>query len=160
MYTAVYTDKIRRNSLYMGKLTEMEVRKVKSPKKCYLLTDWNKLSLQIGTIGNKSWIIRYYRPFTKKAANIVLCAYRAITLKEAWKQPDKIDGLLAKNIDPQEQREKIKLQNEEDINITFLVYANKWRTHKLETVKPDTINRSYKILVRHVLGTLGKNRYL
>ena len=140
----------------MGNLTETEVRNVKSQTKRYLLSDGNKLSLQISTTGAKSWLIRYRRPFTKKTANMSLGEYPAITLKQARKQRDEINELLAKNIDPQDYREKIKIQNEEEINNTFLVYANKWRTHKLETVKPDTINRSYKILERHFLPKLGK----
>ena len=60
----------------MGKiikpLTDAQVKKSKAKEKDYELADGNGLYLRVRKTGNKSWLFRYTRPFTKKRNNMCL----------------------------------------------------------------------------------------
>ena len=51
-------------------LTNTEVKQAKPKDKEYNLTDGNGLMLRVKPNGSKLWLFNYFRPFTKKRANL------------------------------------------------------------------------------------------
>ena len=140
----------------MANLTDTQIKLTKPNGKAQAMSDGDKLSFIISPKGNKSWQVRYKRPFLGTTGKISLGKYPAITLKQARKERDKINELLAQDIDPKEYRDNLQAERAEELNNTFLVFAEKWKTLQEEKVKPETIDRAYKILERHFLPILGK----
>ena len=134
---------------------DTQIKNAKSNDRQYILADGDKLNLIISPTGNKSWQVRYKRPFLNTTGKIALGKYPELSLKEARKQRDEINKLLINNIDPKDHRNKIQKTKEEELSNTFLVFANKWRELQSHSVKEETIKRSYQILERHVLPALG-----
>jgi hypothetical protein len=66
-------------------LTNTEVKSSKPKDKEYNLSDGEGLSLRVKPNDSKLWIFNYYRPFTKKRANIGFGQYPALSIVEARK---------------------------------------------------------------------------
>ena len=81
-------------------LTITEVQAAKPKDKEYSLADGKGLSLRVKTNGTKLWIFNFFRPHTKKRANISFGCYPVVTLAEAREERRKALVLLKGNIDP------------------------------------------------------------
>jgi len=86
-------------------LTNTEVKQAKPKDKDYTLSDGNGLQLRVKTTGSKSWLFNYYRPFSKKRANLGLGSFPEVSLADARKQAVAARELVAKDIDPKEHRD-------------------------------------------------------
>jgi hypothetical protein len=53
-------------------LTNTEVKQAKGKEKVYKLSDGDGLQLRVKPNGNKSWLLDYYKPYTKKRTSIGL----------------------------------------------------------------------------------------
>lgn len=51
-------------------LNDTQIKQAKPKEKEYSLSDGNGLQLSIRPNGTKSWIFKYYKPFTKKRTNL------------------------------------------------------------------------------------------
>jgi integrase len=136
-------------------LTNTEVKKTKPRDKEYNLVDGDGLMLRVKPNGSKLWLFNYYRPFTKKRANIGFGKYPEVTLAQARTKRKEARELLAQDIDPKTHKEEQYLLSKEAIENTFGVVAQKWFDLKLTQVKEETANHAWRGLNRHVLPTLA-----
>ena len=96
-------------------LTNTEIKQAKPKDKEYSLNDGDGLALRIKTTGSKQWIFNYYRPFSKKRANISFGQYPEVSLAEARKQREKARALVAKDIDPKTHKDEIAQQKKDEL---------------------------------------------
>ncbi|QBY03727.1 DUF4102 domain-containing protein [Thalassotalea sp. HSM 43] len=136
-------------------LTNTEVKQAKPKDKEYNLVDGDGLMLRVKPNGSKLWLFNYYRPYTKKRANIGFGKYPEVTLAQARSKRKDARTLLAENVDPKAHRTEQEQQNKEAIENTFGVVAQKWFELKLTQVKEETANHAWRGLERHVLPTLS-----
>ncbi|MEH6453082.1 MAG: integrase arm-type DNA-binding domain-containing protein [Psychromonas sp.] len=67
-------------------LTATQVEKVKPKVKQFNLNDGDGLALRVKTNGSKLWFFNYYRPITRKRANLSLGKYPLLSIaKETTK---------------------------------------------------------------------------
>lgn len=80
-------------------LTNTEIKQAKRKDKEYNLSDGNGLMLRVKPNGSKIWLFNYFRPFTKKRANLSFGLYPDLSLSDARTKRQEARTLLAKDID-------------------------------------------------------------
>lgn len=136
-------------------LTNTEVKQAKPKEKEYNLSDGSGLMLRVKPHGSKIWLFNYYRPFSKKRANIGFGQFPEVTLADARQRRDEARTLLSKDIDPktykvqQFQEKKTALEN------TFGKVAEKWHILKKQQVKVETAEKSWQTMNLHILPELA-----
>ena len=135
-------------------LRDTEVKNAKPKDKEYNLSDGEGLSLRIKPNGSKLWIFNYYRPYTKKRANIGFGQYPALSIAEARKLRLDARELLAKDIDPKADREDKAQEEKNTLENTFSKYAEAWKEIKTAQWKEPTIRRAHQTLSKHALPVL------
>ena len=135
-------------------LRDTEVKNAKPKDKEYNLSDGEGLSLRIKPNGSKLWIFNYYRPYTKKRANIGFGQYPALSIAEARKLRLDARELLAKDIDPKADREDKAQEEKNTLENTFSKYAEAWKELKTAQWKEPTIRRAHQTLSKHALPVL------
>lgn len=136
-------------------LTNTEVSHAKPKDKVYKLSDGKGLQLRVRPNGNKSWLLDYIKPYTKKRTSIGLGAYPEVSLADARKLRDKAREQLAKDIDPKEHKDNHKRQMQEQYASTFKHVALSWFELKKAEVKPDTAKDLLRSLELHIFPSLG-----
>lgn len=137
-------------------LTDTEIRQAKPRDKEYNLADGKNLYLRIHPKNGKYWILNYYRPTSKKRANISLGIYPDVSLAGARKKADELRTALGEGIDPQEYRvEKHRAQVEQYSN-TFEQIARKWLILKEGKVSPAYYEKIKGRLEKYIFPKLGK----
>ncbi|MFP3456505.1 integrase arm-type DNA-binding domain-containing protein [Psychrobacter sp. SIMBA_152] len=128
-------------------LTDTQVKQAKTQDKAYKLADGGGMYLYITKLGAKSWRMNYVRPITKKHATMTLGLYPDVTLAQARQQRSEIRALLAKGIDPQQQ--KIDDEREQELlsNNTFAAIADDYISRK-RNVSSATITNNLRQLKR------------
>lgn len=139
---------------YTKALTNTEVKQAKPKDKEYNLVDGDGLSLRIKPNGAKQWIFNYYRPFSKKRANISFGQYPEVTLAEAREQREKARALVAKDIDPKTHKDEVAQQKKDELANTFGKVALQWYELKKQKVKEDTATKAWNIMNKHALPHL------
>ena len=137
-------------------LTNTEVKQAKAKDKEYSLADGEGLMLRVKPNGSKLWLFNYYRPYTKKRANLGFGKYPEVTLAEAREKRAEARTLIAKDIDPKTHKQELNNQKKEALENTFGVLAEKWLILKRQQVKPETAEKSYQSLTKHILPSLEK----
>jgi len=112
--------------------------------------------LRVKPNGSKLWLFNYCRPFTKKRANLSFGKYPDVTLAEARDKRAEARALIAKDIDPKIHKEELNHQKKEALENTFGVLAEKWLELKKQQVKPETAEKAYQSLIKHILPSLQK----
>lgn len=136
-------------------LTNTQVKQAKESDKEYTLSDGDGLQLRIKTNGTKLWILKYTHPITKKRNNISFGSYPDVSLAEARKRRTEAKKLIAHSIDPKQHRDEQLLKNKAELENTFDKFADKWLALKKESVKPETADKAYRALEKHILPKLG-----
>ena len=128
-------------------LTATQIKTSKPKDKDYKLFDGGGLFLLIATSGGKRWRLKYR--FNNKEKIIALGTYPSISLKDAREIRDEYKSLIAKGIDPNDQ----KKQSKEEINIsekkkenTFYKVSQEW----LENYKSE-VTENYHIKLGRAL---------
>ncbi len=88
------------------RLTDKEIKSAKAADKEYNLFDGGGLRLRVKPNGAKHWLLNYYRPNSKKRANLSLGKYPDLSLAIARKLAQEARELLAQDIDPQEDKKR------------------------------------------------------
>lgn len=135
-------------------LSNTEVKNAKPKDKEYNLSDGEGLSIRIKPNGSKLWIFNYYRPYTKKRANIGFGQYPALSIAEARKLRYTARELLVKNIDPKNDRENKAQEEKYTLENTFSKYVDAWKKLKTSQWKEPTIRRAHQTLSKHALPVL------
>jgi len=136
-------------------LTNTEIKQAKPKDKDYPLSDGHGLQLRVKSNGSKLWLFNYYRPYTKKRANLSLGRYPDVTLAQARVKTKEARELVAQDIDPQAHKQEVNSKQQEAISNTFGVVANKWLLLKREQVKTETAEKAWSTLNKHVLPGLA-----
>jgi len=137
-------------------LNDTKIKQAKPKDKEYNLSDGNGLMLRVKPNGSKLWLFNYYRPFSKKRANIGFGQYPEVTLAAARNKRAEARTLISKDIDPKTHKEELNNQKKEALENTFGVLAEKWLILKRQQVKPETAEKSYQSLTKHILPSLYK----
>lgn len=107
-------------------LTATEVKQAKPQAKEYSMADGKGLYLRVKPTGSKLWIFNYFRPISRKRANISLGSYPDVTLADAHKKAQELRSILAQGIDPQDHRAKQQKNEAESHANTFEHITRKW----------------------------------
>lgn len=137
-------------------LTDTQIKQAKPQEREYNLTDGDGLMLRVKPSGSKLWIYNYYRPYSKKRANLSLGAYPAISLKGARDLRREMQRLLAERIDPSEHLAKVKLQEQHAHSMTLEHVTLEWHKVKKTKVTEDYATDILRSLENHVFPALGK----
>ncbi|MEL6090675.1 integrase domain-containing protein [Plesiomonas shigelloides] len=141
-----------------NKLTDSKLKAAKAEEKEYNLGDGDGLYLRVKPNGTKIWVFNYYRPVTKKRANLSLGTYPTISLAMAREKRLALRGLLTSGIDPQIHQQELNHQEQvrlEDATHTFSFIAAKWLELKKHSVSEDYAQDSWRSLEMYVLPYIG-----
>lgn len=136
-------------------LTNTEVKLSKPQDKDYTLSDGDGLQLRVKATGSKLWILKYSHPISKKRTNISFGKYPDVSLADARKRRADAKKLLANNIDPKTHKDEAQQKDRDDLENTFGVFALKWFILKQQAVKPETAEKAYQSLQKHIIPSLG-----
>ncbi|UDW84067.1 integrase arm-type DNA-binding domain-containing protein [Pasteurella canis] len=139
------------------RLTNTEVEKVKAKDKEYTLADGDGLFLLVLPSGTKSWRFNYYRPFTGKRTKCSLGSYPAVSLSQARTKREEYRALLAQNIDPQQEEQRLQQEAESRIRDTFYVVAESYFNgiYQSKAKNPETREKNWKRLENHIFPHIG-----
>ncbi|MCP5358317.1 MAG: integrase arm-type DNA-binding domain-containing protein, partial [Pseudomonadales bacterium] len=137
-------------------LSDTEIRQAKPRDREYSLADGKNLYLRVQPSGGKYWILNYYRPGTRKRANIGLGAYPDISLALAHKRADELRAALAEGIDPQEYREAVNRERSEKNANTFEHVSRKWLALKKSSVSTVYYDKIVDRLEKYIFPKMGK----
>ncbi|MFT5851030.1 MAG: integrase [Colwellia sp.] len=137
-------------------LTNTEVKQAKPKDKEYNLTDGNGLMLRVKPNGSKLWLFNYFRPFTKKRANLSFGSYPDLSLSDARLKRQASRELLAKDIDPKDQKEKEHTTKRKALNNTFEKIALAWFELYKNKVKDKTAFNTWSALESYIFPQIGK----
>lgn len=137
-------------------LTNTEVKQAKAKEKEYNLADGNGLMLRVKPNGSKLWLFNYFRPFTKKRANLSFGSYPDLSLSNARLKRQAARELLAKDIDPKTQKEKEHTTKRKELNNTFEKIALSWFELYKKKVKEKTARNTWSALDNYILPHIGK----
>lgn len=137
-------------------LSDTKIKQAKPKDKDYVLSDGSGLQLRIKPNGSKLWHFFYSRPYDKKRTTLALGKYPSLSLSNARKSANEARELLSQNIDPKEHRDQQRILQQEEYESTFGVLAHTWLELKKLQVKPETAERSYRALEKHILPKLEK----
>ena len=138
-------------------LTDTEIRKAKPKEKEYPLSDGNGLILRVKPNGSKIWLFNYYHPVTKKRTNAGLGMYPQIQLSDARAKREEYRALLAKGIDPQEEKIRIQQEYENRLKDTFHSVAESYFNgiYKEKAKNPETREKNWERLKNHIFPYIG-----
>lgn len=136
-------------------LTNTEVKQAKPKDKVYKLSDGGGLQLRVKTNGTKSWLLDYFKPFTKKRTSLGLGAYPEVSLAEARKKRVAARELLAKDIDPKEHKDDKHREQVLAATNTLKSVAESWFAIKKTTIAENTAKSLWRKFENHVFPKLG-----
>ena len=136
-------------------LTNTEVKQAKPRSKEYNLADGNGLQLRVKPNGNKLWLFNYYRPFSRKRANLSMGVYPAVSLAEAREKAKGYRELLAQDIDPKLEKEREKQEKAKLAANTLEVVSRQWFDLKSKKVTGNYADDIIRSLENHVFPKLG-----
>jgi integrase len=136
-------------------LTNTEVKQAKPKDKIYKLSDGGGLQLRVKPNGTKSWLLDYFKPFTKKRTSLGLGAYPEVSLAEARKKRVAARELLAKDIDPKEFKDDKHREQQLAATNTLKSVAESWFAIKKTTIAENTAKSLWRKFENHVFPKLG-----
>lgn len=137
-------------------LTNTEVKQARAKVNEYNLADGRGLALRVKPNGGKYWIFNYSRPYSKKRTNIGLGTYPEVSLAEARNKRDAARELLAKNLDPRDERVSEALAQQSAMENTLQYVAEKWFDVKKHELTAGYADDLWNSLANHVFLRLGK----
>lgn len=137
------------------RLTDKEIKSAKPSDKEYNLFDGDGLRLRIKPNGSKHWIFNYYRPTSRKRANLSLGKYPDLSLANARKMTLEANELLAQEIDPQDEKKRKQDEHNAIHQHTFLNVSKEWFELKKDEVTPDYAVDIWRSLELHILPSIS-----
>ena len=115
--------------------------------------DRDQLYLYVLPTGTKSWRVRYR--IKGKEDTLVIGQYPAFSLKDAREAAQEARTLIAKGVDP--KQEKRRVASEEMLKQThlFSVVADKWISMKDRELEESTMRKHKSRLAKYLLPALG-----
>lgn len=137
-------------------LTDTQIKNAKPLDKEYNLNDGNGLALRIKPTGSKLWLFNYYRPISKKRANLSLGKYPDLSLAKARARVVEARELLIDSIDPKEHRDNDLKAKQAVLSHSFEMVASEWLKLKASEVKEGTYKTISNTLINHIFPIIGK----
>lgn len=137
-------------------LSDLQIKQSKPKDSNYTIADGDGLHLLIRTSGTKSWQFKYYKPFSKSRTNIGLGSYPEVTLSDARRIREDYRSLLAKEIDPKEQRDEHNRQQKLAHGNTLKAITKEWIKVKESQVSKDHAADIFRSFELHLFPALGK----
>ncbi|MBK5275620.1 MAG: integrase arm-type DNA-binding domain-containing protein [Desulfuromonadales bacterium] len=135
-------------------LSDIQISKAKPKDKPYKLADGGGLFLLITPTGGKLW--RYKYRFASKEKLLSYGSYPSLSLADARQLRDDSKKLLAKGVDPGENKKAQKAaQGVQDAN-TFEVIAREWHSKFAHTWVPSHAKHKLERLETNVFPWIGK----
>lgn len=106
------------------KLSDILVRKSKPESKAYKLADGGGMYLEIMPNGSKYWRLKYR--FDGKEKRLALGVYPDVSLALARERRQDARTLLAKGVDPSENKKAVKAAKSDKLDNSFEVVAREW----------------------------------
>lgn len=106
------------------KLSDISVRKAKPESKAYKLADGGGMYLEVMPNGSKYWRLKYR--FDEKEKRLALGVYPDVSLALARERRQDARTLLAKGIDPSENKKAVKAAKSDKLDNSFEVVAREW----------------------------------
>lgn len=138
-------------------LSPAKIKNAKPKAKEYALYDGDGLLLLILPGGSKKWRFNYSRPFTGKRTKIALGGYPELSLADARAKREEYRALLAKNIDPQQEKIRIQQENESRVNDTFFSVAESYFNgiYRQKAKNPETREKNWLRLNKNIFPYIG-----
>ena len=137
-------------------LTNTEVKQAKPKAKEYNLADGGGLALRVKPNGSKYWIFTYLRPHTKKRTSLSFGKFPEVPLADARRKGENARELLAKGINPKEQKEEDEQQTRQAHHNTLEAVAKQWLEVKKSKVSADHADDIWRSLELHIFPALGE----
>ncbi|MEZ9172173.1 integrase domain-containing protein [Vibrio cyclitrophicus] len=137
-------------------LTATQILQAKPKEKEYSLLDGDGLALRIKPNGSKLWLFNYYRPITRKRANLSIGKYPSVSLAKARTKAIEARGLLADGIDPKEHRDTTLREKQLELSNTLQSVFDDWLEVKKTSVKEQTAKKLEQRIEKYLLPDLGK----
>ncbi|MCH8136142.1 MAG: tyrosine-type recombinase/integrase [Proteobacteria bacterium] len=137
------------------RLGDTEVRQARPREKEYNLADGRGLYLRVKPNGTKLWIFNYFRPYTRKRANISLGQYPDVSLTKAREFRQEYLSLLVDNIDPKQHRIDENKKESKALANTFELVARKWFKIKKANISESYAKRVLTALEIHIFPKMG-----
>ena len=134
----------------MQKLSDTTLRKLKPKEISYTMNDGDGLSLIVNPIGSKLWVFRYTSPTTLKRNKISLNNYPDVSLADARKKADEYKELVAKGIDPIEEKRETKRKILAETKGLFASVINEWFKMQKKELATSTYTRKVSLFDREV----------
>ena len=136
-------------------LTNTEVKQAKPKEKIYKLSDGDGLQLRVMPNGSKKWLLDFRDPYTKKRTSMSFGPYPAISLAEARKLRTAAKELLAKGLNPKDERDTQKRLVDDQNNNTFEHITEKWFEVKRTKVSKNYGIDIWRSIEMHLFPSLG-----
>ncbi|QKI89926.1 tyrosine-type recombinase/integrase [Thiomicrorhabdus xiamenensis] len=144
-------------------LTDTRIKRLKPADKVYKETDSQGLYLEVRKSGAKFFRFRYRHPLTKKEQVFTIGEYPAVGLALARMERDQAKELLARGIDPNEQKQAAKQevkaaeQEKERLasRMTFKELFEEWHLYKSESWTYYTAKKNRERIEGNLLPNLG-----
>lgn len=138
-------------------LNKTQIENAKPKEKEYILADGDGLNLRVKPTGSKIWIFNYISPFTSKRTNLTIGRYPDLLLAGARAKREEYRALIAKGIDPQQEKERIKQENESRANDTFLSVAGSYFNgiYQQKAKNPETREKNWLRLSKNIFPYIG-----
>ena len=141
----------------INKLQNTVVKNARPAAARYKLNDGGNLYIIISPSGTKVW--RYFWSLGRKTRQYTIGPYPAVTLKMARQERDRIAGLIALGIDPNDEKKhrisQLKQQELENA-LTFERVAREWYDKKTTHLTPKSRLVKWSRVEKHLLPTLGQ----
>lgn len=138
-------------------LSHAEVKNAKVTGKDYSLHDGFGLLLFVSKAGGKTWRFRYQHPETKKRQTLTIGSYPEFTLAEAREERDKARRLVAREIDPNEEKRIKKAERLKRRNQTFKYMADSWlKVYEKDNKRESTIAYNKRVINNYVVPAIGE----
>lgn len=137
-------------------LNATQVKQAKPKEREYNLSDGKGLALRIKPNGSKLWIFNYYKPHTSKRSNIGIGNYPDVSLSEARDQREQFRKLLAKDIDPKENKDSEKQKAVLSAEQTFENVSKQWFEVHASKVSEGTLKNIKRSFTNDVFPLVGK----
>jgi len=137
-------------------LTATQIQQAKPKEKQYNLVDGDGLALRVMPTGSKLWLFNYYRPVSRKRANLSIGKYPDLSLAKARTKAAEARELLAEGIDPKDHRDSILNAKQKELNNTLQVVFDNWFAVKQTSIKELTAKKLKQRLDKYLLSFMGK----
>lgn len=135
-------------------LTDVQVRNAKPRDKNYKIFDGGGLYLEVATTGSRIWRLKF-RQINGKENRLTFGYYPEITLQNAREMRLEARRLIAKGVDPAQQRNDSKRLAADKLANTFEKIAREWYANKVPTWSERTSKNMIQRLEADIFPEIG-----